>query len=325
MGVSGNLNSFAHMKRPVLFLSPWFGAWTGIVIFVLGLGLPSARAGSGFRDIAYFEEGTVANLFIAVEYKPDGSRSINVRFNRSPRGSTLFFHREQWQVFAGQLGHAKGAPEGVEQKFPDLASPGGGLLRMSFVRHGGEISLTLINQPDKGDSDPPVPFHLAPADFDLLLKAIVEATKAEIIVSATSAAEFARFRADLGTRFTAEQLQDFDTAIQELQLDATNKGKATAADREADMLAVVNRKTFPDAVLLGWRARRVRILREFPEARRLIEQDTAEVAKTAATGTPESVTSRLASEKQTLDKLRRDRDDTLRRLNELTQVIGRPE
>ena len=38
MGVSGNLNSFAHMKRPVLFLSPWFGTWTGIVIFVLGLG-----------------------------------------------------------------------------------------------------------------------------------------------------------------------------------------------------------------------------------------------------------------------------------------------
>jgi hypothetical protein len=313
------------MKRPVSFLSPWLGVCAGFVILVLGLGFPSARAGSGFKDIAYFEEGTVANLFIVVEYKPDGSRSINVRFNRSPLGSSMFFHREQWQVFAGQLGQAKDAPEGVEQKFPDLPTPGGSLLRMSFVRHGGEISLTLINQPDKGDSYPPVPFHLAPADFDHLLKAMVEAAKAEVIVSAASAAEFARFRADLGTRFTAEQLQDFDTAIQELQLDAMNRGKATTADREADMLAVVNRKTFPDAVLLGWRARRVRILREFPEARRLVDQDTAEVAKTAATGTPESITSRLASEKQALDKLRRDRDDTMRRLNELAQVIGRPE
>ena len=315
----------SHMKRPVSFLSPWLGAWAGIIILMLGLGLPSARAGSGFRDIAYFEEGTAANLFIVVEYKPDGSRSINVRFNRSPLGSSMFFHREQWQVLADHLSHAKGAPEGVEQKFPDLPTPGGSLLRMSFVRHRGEISLTLINQPDKGDSYPPVPFHLAPADFDHLLTAMVEAAKAEIIVSAASAAEFARFRADLGARFTPEQLQDFDTAIQELQRDAMNRGKATAADVEADMLAVVNRKTFPDAVLLGWRARRVRILREFPEARRLVDQDTAEAAKTAATGTPEAITSRLASEKQALDKLRRDRDDTMRHLNELVQVIGRPE
>ncbi len=319
------LSMDSRLKRSVSLLSPRLGAGAGIVMLVLGLGLPSARAGSGFKDIASFAEGTVANLFIVVEYQPDGSRSINVRFNRSPLGSSLFFHRDQWQVFAGQLGQAKGAPEGVEQKFPDLPAPGGSLLRMSFVRRGGEISLTLINQPDQGDSYPPVPFHLAPADFVHLQQAMVEAAKAEIIVGATSAAEFARFRADLGTRFTPEQLQDFDTAIEELQLDAMNRGKATAADREADMLSVVDRKTFPDAVLLGWRARRVRILREFPEVRRLVDQDTAEAAKTAATGTPESITRRLASEKQALDKLRRDRDDTLRRLNELSHVIGRPE
>ena len=92
----------------------------------------------------------------------------------------------------------------------------------------------------------------------------------------------------------------------------------------ADMLAVINRKTLPDAVLLGWRARRVRILRELPEARRLVDQDAAEAAKTAATGTPESITRRLASEKQALDKLRRDRDDTMRHLTELTEVIGQP-
>lgn len=315
----------SHMTRRIYLLSSRLGAWVGVVILLLGLGLPLAHAGSGFKDIAYFEEGTVANLSIVVEYKPDGSRSINVRFNRSPLGGSLFFHREQWRIFAGQLEPAKRAPEGVEQKFPDLPTPGGSLLRMSFVRHGGEISLTLINQPDKGDSYPPVPFHLAPADFDHLLQAMVEATKAEIIVSAASAAEFARFRVDLATQFTPEQLQDFDTAIQELRLDAMNRGKATDADREADMLAVVNRKTFPDAVLLGWRARRVRILREFPEARRLVDQDTAEAAKTAATGTPAALTMRLGAEKQSLDKLRRDRDETMRRLNELTHVIGRPE
>jgi hypothetical protein len=196
---------------------------------------------------------------------------------------------------------------------------------MSSVRHGDAISLTLIRQPDKGDSYPAVPFHLAPADFENLLRAMVAAAKAEIIVSAASADEFARFRADLGTRFTPEQLQEFDTAIQELKLAAMNRGITTEAGREASMLAVANRNIFSDVVVLGWRARKDRIIREIPGAIRLVNQDMAEATKTAATGTPESVTSRLASEKQALEKLRRDRDEALRRLDELAQVIGRPE
>jgi len=40
-------------------------------------------------------------------------------------------------------------------------------------------------------------------------------------------------------------------------------------------------------------------------------------------GTPETVTRRLASEKELLAKLRRDRDDTLRHLTELTEDIHR--
>jgi len=311
------------LKRPASFLAHWFSALPGILILFLGLGLPHAHAGSGYKDIAYFGEGTVATLSIVVEYQPDGNRSINLRFNRSPYGGSLFLHTEEWKVVADQLGRAKSAPDGVEQKFPDLPTPGGSLLRMSFVRHGGEIHLTLIRQSDKGDSYPSVPFHLSPADFDDLLKAVVDAGKANIIVSAASAGEFARFRADLGTRFTPEQLQDFDTAILELQLDAMHRDIATEAGREADMLAVVNRKTFPDAVVLGWRARKARLIPEIPGAIRLVDQDTAEAAKTAATGTPESVTRRLASEKEVLAKLRRDRDDTLRHLTELTEPISR--
>lgn len=289
-----------------------------------GLGASQARASSGYKDIAYFEEGTVATLSIVVEYQPDSSRSINLHFRRSPYGGPMFFHEKEWKLFSDNLSRAKSAPEGVEQTFADIDTPGGSLLRMSFIRHGGAISLTLIRQPDKGDSYPAVPFHLAPEDFENLLKAMVAATKANIIVSAASAGEFARFRADLGTRFTPEQLQDFDTAILELQLDALNRDIATAAGREADMLAVVNRKIFPDVVVLGWRARKARLIREIPGAIRLVNQDTAEAAKTAATGTPESVTRRLASEKETLAGLRRDRDDTLRHLTELAEVITRP-
>jgi hypothetical protein len=285
------------------------------------LGLSNVHAGSGFKDIALFSEGTVATLGIAVEYKPDGSRSINVRFNRSPYGGTLFFHGEQWKTFSDNLDRVKGGPEGVEQKFADLNTPGGSLLRMSSVRQGSEIRLTLINQSAKGDSYPSVPFHLEPADFENLLKAVVEAAKANIIVSAASASEFARFRADLGAQFTSEQLQDFDTAITELQLDAAHRDIATEAGREADMLAVANRKTFPNVVLLGLRARKARLLREIPEARQLLDHDAAEAAKTAATGTPESVTRRLASEKEALAKLKRDFAETNRHVTELAEVI----
>lgn len=309
------------MKNPVSFLSPWFSTLAGIVTLVVGLGVPNARAGSGFKEIAFFNEGTVATLGIAVEYKPDGSRSINVRVNRPPYGGTLFFHEAEWKVFSDNLARVESGPDGVEQKFADLDTPGGSLLRMSSVRQRSEISLTLIRQSAKGDSYPPVPFHLAPADFENLLKAVVEAAKANIIVSAASASEFARFRTDLGTRFTPEQLQDFDIAITELQLDALHRGKATAADREADMLAVANRKTFPNVVMLGWRARKARLLREIPEARQLLDHDTAAAAKTGATGTPESVALRLVSEKEALAKLKRDFADTNLHLTELAEVI----
>ena len=41
--------------------------------------------------------------------------------------------------------------------------------------------------------------------------------------------------------------------------------------------------------------------------------------------TPEAVTRRLATEKETLARLRHDRDDAMRRLSEFDEVIGRPE
>ena len=312
------------MMRLPFLLSPWFRALAGIAIVVAGLASLTAHAGSGYKDIAYFEEGSVANLSIVVEYKPDGSRSINVRFNRPPHGGSMFFHTEQWKAFADNLSRVKGGADGQQQTFADLDTPGGSLLRMSAVRHGGEINLTLIDQPDKGDSYPPVPFHLQPGDFENLLKAMVAAAKAEVIVSAGTAADFAKFRADLGTRFTPDQLQEFDIAIQELQLDAVKRNPAITDGGEAAMLAIANRKTFPDVVVLGWRARKDRLIRQIPGAIKLVSDDTAEAARTAAAGTSESVARRLASEQEVLAKLRHDRDDALRRLNELAEPIGKP-
>ena len=142
----------------------------------------------------------------------------------------------------------------------------------------------------------------------------------DITVSATSPGEFIRFRADLGTRFTPEQLKDFDTAMQELQLDAMNRDVATAAAREEDMVHVAQGKTVRAVTLLGWQARKARFLREIAEITRMIEHDEQQAARTAATGTPETVTRRLGSEKDVLAKLQPNLAETEHHLAEL----GRP-
>src|ERR1700712_5285163 len=161
----------SRMHRPPLFFSRWFRSLASIVVLIVGLGSPRARASSGYKDIAYFEEGTVATLAIVVEYKPDGLRSINVRFNRVPYGGSLFFHREEWKVFSDNLDRVKSGADGMEQDFADLDTLGGSLLRMSSVRHGSEINLTLTRQSAKGDSYPSVVFHVSPEDFENFLKA----------------------------------------------------------------------------------------------------------------------------------------------------------
>ncbi len=142
----------------------------------------------------------------------------------------------------------------------------------------------------------------------------------DITVSAASPGDFTRFRADLGTRFPPEQLQDFDTAIQELQLDAMNRETATAAGREADMRRVANGKTVRVVVLLGWQARKARFLREIAEITKMIDHDEQQAARTAAAGTPESVTRRLGSEKEVLAKLQHNLAGTEARLTELSQT-----
>jgi hypothetical protein len=139
----------------------------------------------------------------------------------------------------------------------------------------------------------------------------------DVIVSASSQDDFARFRADLGTRFAAEQLKEFDTAVQELQLDAMNRDVPTAEGRAADMRRVAGGRPVRTVVLLGWQARKARFLREIAEMNRMLGHDRELQARTAATGTPEAVTRRLGSEQEVLDQLHRKLAETEARLAEL--------
>ncbi len=142
----------------------------------------------------------------------------------------------------------------------------------------------------------------------------------DITVSAATKEDFTRFRADLGTRFPAARLKEFDTAVQELQLDAMNRDVVTAEVRELDMLGVVNGKPVHAVVLLGWQARKARFLREIAELDRMLQHDLELQAKTASAGTPESILSRIGSEKEVLAKLHANLAATEQHLAELGQL-----
>jgi hypothetical protein len=138
----------------------------------------------------------------------------------------------------------------------------------------------------------------------------------DVPVSAATPSDFTRFRTELGGRFPADRLTDFDTAIKELQLDAMQR-LATAAEREADMLRVAHGKSVHAVTLLGWQARRARFLREIAELDAMLQRDLQQKEKNAATGTPSSVLDRIASERQVLDQLHTNLAATDRRLAEL--------
>lgn len=140
----------------------------------------------------------------------------------------------------------------------------------------------------------------------------------EVTVAATTPSDFTRFRTELGTRFPADRLADFDTATKELQLDAMERFP-TAAEREADMLRVAHGKSVHAVTVLGWQARRARFLREIAQLEQMLERDLQQKARTAATGTPGGVLDRIASERQVLDQLHTNLAATERRLTELTQ------
>lgn len=128
----------------------------------------------------------------------------------------------------------------------------------------------------------------------------------DTLVRSSSTEELAAFRAELGDRFPAEQLQAFDTALVELKLDAMNRGVAAASDRDQQVQALIHGKTVRAAETLGWQARRSRILSETAYLSGLLDADLKAQQRTAATGTPASVITHLQNEQDILARLHRD-------------------
>lgn len=151
----------------------------------------------------------------------------------------------------------------------------------------------------------------------LLFMALAACAKPDLpatVVRAATPGELTALRAELGGRFPADRLLAFDTALTELKLAAMERGIATAEARDRDLLAAINGRTVREAEILGWQARRTRLQGEIKLMSGLLERDLQRQRDTAATGTPESVTTHLQNEREILARLQRDLADTEARL-----------
>ncbi|HTL67478.1 MAG TPA: hypothetical protein VL200_07445 [Lacunisphaera sp.] len=130
----------------------------------------------------------------------------------------------------------------------------------------------------------------------------------QTLVKAGSADELAAFRADLGNRFTADQLKDFDTATKELQLDAMSHGIKAAADRETAMLRAIDGRTVGQALVAGWQARHRRLEGETKQISELLASDLKARDQAVAKGrSPSSaVETHIQNEQEILARLNRD-------------------
>jgi len=118
-------------------------------------------------------------------------------------------------------------------------------------------------------------------------------------VRAASPEELADFRAELGSRFTPEELSTFDTALVEMKLEAISRGVATAAEREAQVQVAVQGMNVHQVEILGWLARRSRLLSEIATMTGYLDNDL-KAAKTA------SVATHIQNEQEILARLHRD-------------------
>lgn len=142
-----------------------------------------------------------------------------------------------------------------------------------------------------------------------------QAALPDVVITASSPGEFTRFHAELTAAQGAAALAEFDTAVQELRLDAMDRGVATADAREADMLRAINGKTVHAVTVLGWGARKARFLREIAELEKMLARDLALTASPA-------VERRIGSEREVLAQLREKLAATEQRLAQLSLGPG---
>ena len=129
---------------------------------------------------------------------------------------------------------------------------------------------------------------------------------AERPVNAVSADSFANFRTMLGSDFAADQLKDFDTAIQELKLDAMNHGVAGVAAREEKVLALMNGKSVREIEVLGWQARHRRLNAELADMEQRLTHDRALQAKAVSADSVKYFSNLISNEQDLVAQSKRN-------------------
>ncbi len=147
--------------------------------------------------------------------------------------------------------------------------------------------------------------------FGLLLAALAGCSKPlplpDTVVQSGTAEELAEFRVNLGAAFPADQLQAFDTALVELKLDAMNRSDLKSAEERDDYVrGAINGLTVRAIEIRGWQARRTRLLSELAQISEMLANERKAAAKTADTGTPESILTHLQNEEEISARLQRD-------------------
>ncbi len=112
-------------------------------------------------------------------------------------------------------------------------------------------------------------------------KAVLERT-----VSGGSTELLAEFLEDLRPAWSGEEHALFETALQELKLQAMNAGVSGVQAREDQMRTAINGRTVREVLVLGWQARWLRFTRELEDMTARLERDSALQVKAK---TPESV------------------------------------
>lgn len=141
-------------------------------------------------------------------------------------------------------------------------------------------------------------------------------------VPAASSDELAAFRARLGQEKSADEIKPFDTALQELKLDAMNHGVAGVAAREAQMRAMVAGKPVRDVLVLGWEARQLRLENELKDMSGRLEHDSQLLNKPGGPGPTPFMTNLIKNEQDIVAQLKRDLAQAQARLAEWGVAAG---
>lgn len=139
-------------------------------------------------------------------------------------------------------------------------------------------------------------------------------------IAASTPEEFTTSRERLVAILTPEQLQAFDTAIQELKLDAMDKGVAGTSAREQHMRSTVNGKTVRDATLLGWKARKARFERELKDMSDRLAHDSQLANRSGSTEPSRTVSNLVQNEQDIVAQLKKQLEDADHHIENLSHA-----